>query len=652
MEHLRLRRGIESHRPSFPFFTATKVMTDTSSPGTIERLRVSDGFLGNLDLLLSDRLNCFIGGRGTGKTTALEFIRFALGAIPDARIHPQRRRALELLIEGNLGPGRLTIDVRTRAGMHYSAERGAGDATVVKNERGEAVPVALGRDGIFTVDVFSQNEIEEIAANPAAQLELLDRFDEAASARIGREIAELERVLQQSSVELQRLDREIDALAARAGEAAGIEERLKGVSQGVGPDAERLTTAHAAKAIRLREALVGGVLLTAVQRARREVAQTAQTLRDVLRSQLDSTLLDGPNGPTFLALRNGLEYFATIVAAASDTVSTSALVVESSIDEHGVALASLHAAQDAEYAALTAASTEATERSRERERLQAAHVAAQSAERDLAARRSEIVTATRERALLLQHLSELRDERFALRRAVASDLSTAVPTLRVSIQQSADLEIYRETLSEALKGARLKQGMVADRIIAKMLPGELAELAFRNAPDALSEVTGLDPDRARRVIDTMRESGAAYALQLVDIGDIPRIELRDGDTYKETARLSTGQRCTAILPILLRQSDRPLLIDQPEDNLDNAFVFEAVVTALRSVKQRRQIIFVTHNPNIPVLGDAERVFVFESDGQRARVRQFGTVEECKVAIERILEGGPAAFVERMRRYGH
>jgi len=627
-------------------------MTDTSSPGTINRLRVSAGFLGSLDLVLSDRLNCFIGGRGTGKTTALEFIRFALGAIPDARIHSQRRRALELLVEGNLGPGRLTIDVRTKAGMQYSAERGAGDAIVVKNESGEAVPVALGRDGIFTIDVFSQNEIEEIAANPAAQLELLDRFDEAASARIGREITEVERVLQQSGGELQRLDREHDALAARAGEAAGIEERLKGVSQGLGPDADRITIAHAAKALRMREALIGDVLLTTVQRARRDVVATEQTVREALRSQIDATVLDGPNGPIFLALRNGLEQFATSMASAIAMLNTAARLAEGAIDEHRVSLASRHAAQEAEYAALTAASTEATERSRERDRLQTALVAAQAAARDLEAKRSEIASATRERALLLHRISELRDERFTLRRAVAAELSSSVPTLRVGIHQGADLEAYREYLVEALKGARLKQGMAADRIVAKVLPGELAELAFRNAPEALGDITGLDLDRARRVVDTLRDSGAAYALQLVDIGDIPRIELRDGDTYKETARLSTGQRCTAILPILLLQSDRPLLIDQPEDNLDNAFVFEAVVSAIRSVKQRRQIIFVTHNPNIPVLGDAERVFVFESDGQHAAVRQFGTVEECKVSIERILEGGRDAFIERMKRYGH
>lgn len=78
--------------------------------------------------------------------------------------------------------------------------------------------------------------------------------------------------------------------------------------------------------------------------------------------------------------------------------------------------------------------------------------------------------------------------------------------------------------------------------------------------------------------------------------------------------LSTGQKCNTILPILLLDSDNPLSIDQPEDNVDNSFVFDSVVKNVRQVKRRRQLIFVTHNPNIPVLGGAEKVVVLDSNG--------------------------------------
>jgi ATPase subunit of ABC transporter with duplicated ATPase domains len=89
----------------------------------------------------------------------------------------------------------------------------------------------------------------------------------------------------------------------------------------------------------------------------------------------------------------------------------------------------------------------------------------------------------------------------------------------------------------------------------------------------VSERTSFEHERARRVVDAFRADGGAYEIEAVDLKDVPCIELLDGDKYKESPNLSTGQRCTTILPILLVQSERPLLIDQPEDNLDNAFIY-------------------------------------------------------------------------------
>ena len=198
----------------------------------------------------------------------------------------------------------------------------------------------------------------------------------------------------------------------------------------------------------------------------------------------------------------------------------------------------------------------------------------------------------------------------------------------------------------------LKQAPTAERLAQVFLPTELAEVVAGKDHQALMDRTSYDEDKAKKIVDGLAASGSAYKIETVDLEDRPCIELLDGDKYKASPNLSTGQRCTTILPILLVQSERPLLIDQPEDNLDNAFVYETVVKALKVVKGERQIIFVTHNPNIPVLGQAERVFVFESDGHQATLKQVGTVDECKGQIETILEGGEEAFLERKARYGH
>jgi ABC-type bacteriocin/lantibiotic exporter with double-glycine peptidase domain len=138
---------------------------------------------------------------------------------------------------------------------------------------------------------------------------------------------------------------------------------------------------------------------------------------------------------------------------------------------------------------------------------------------------------------------------------------------------------------------------------------------------------------------------------VAELHDRPILELKDGEDYKDSTSLSTGQKCTTILPILLMESERPLLIDQPEDNLDNAFVFETIVQSISEVRGRRQLIFVTHNPNIPVLGDAARVFCLSSTGRSGRVENAGTVDDVAAQIMTILEGGRAAFDARQKRYG-
>jgi ABC-type bacteriocin/lantibiotic exporter with double-glycine peptidase domain len=86
--------------------------------------------------------------------------------------------------------------------------------------------------------------------------------------------------------------------------------------------------------------------------------------------------------------------------------------------------------------------------------------------------------------------------------------------------------------------------------------------------------------------------------------------------------------------------------------LDNRFIFEAVVDSIRKVKTRRQLVFVTHNPNIPVLGDAERVFVLDSNGASARKANEGNVDQCKNDIVTLLEGGEDAFKARKCRYAY
>jgi hypothetical protein len=123
--------------------------------------------------------------------------------------------------------------------------------------------------------------------------------------------------------------------------------------------------------------------------------------------------------------------------------------------------------------------------------------------------------------------------------------------------------------------------------------------------------------------------------------------------------LSTGQKATAVLLLLLLESDAPLVVDQPEDDLDNRFITEGVVPKMRLEKRRRQFVFATHNANVPVLGDAEQIIGLSARGEagegRAKLsRDFmGSIDSATVCemVEEVLEGGKAAFEMRRLKYG-
>lgn len=615
-------------------------------------LVVTGGFLGGAKLEFADGLNCLIGGRGAGKTTALEFLRFGLGLMPDPKASPQRYRAIDALVKANLGNGRLSIELRTKTDMRYTAGRNAHESVQVLNEVGTAVPISLDRDQIFGADVFSQNEIEEIASSPAAQLELLDRFQEQETVAIGRELEQVQRQLDQSSIDLRRIDEEVDDARGRASELPVLQEKLKGLAEVSGPDANRINAAHAAKSERSREEKVPELMVAALQKLVREIRSSQSAFQAGVDAQLDSQVRGGANRELFQALQADVAAFTHHLAGNMESVEKQARALEGRIGTHASVLAERHAIQEAEYRTIIEASEEQGERTAERLTLQTALANAQSAINDQLAKEQQRIGMVKIRGELLRRASELHDQRFVLRKQIAERLSKQFPSIRVTVIQAADLTEYQELVTEALKGAGVKQGAAAERLCQVFLPSELAELVAKSDLNTFMQRSGFDEERSKKILNALRSGGAHYTIETVTLDDRPYVELLDGDTYKESTHLSTGQRCTTILPILLTQSERPLLIDQPEDNLDNAFVYETIVRALQAIKGNRQVVFVTHNPNIPVLGEAERVFVFSSDGQHSTLKQVGTVDECREQVERILEGGREAFLLRKARYGH
>ena len=126
----------------------------------------------------------------------------------------------------------------------------------------------------------------------------------------------------------------------------------------------------------------------------------------------------------------------------------------------------------------------------------------------------------------------------------------------------------------------------------------------------------------------------------------------DTSSWKSLSTASAGQKTTAILTFILSYGYTPLILDQPEDDLDNRIVYDLIVDRLKKAKEKRQLIVVTHNANIPVNGDAEYIISMDTESEKLKVLAEGTVEN--VAIKReicdVMEGSEKAFKMRSKRY--
>lgn len=182
---------------------------------------------------------------------------------------------------------------------------------------------------------------------------------------------------------------------------------------------------------------------------------------------------------------------------------------------------------------------------------------------------------------------------------------------------------------------------------------------IRAGADALKMRFGLPPGQAK-ALSALDES-ALLEIHAVDLRPTVRILLNKGTVeepdWASLDGLSTGQQATALLTLLLipSEGDGALVVDQPEDDLDNAFIAGTLVPLIRNEKLRRQILFSSHNANIPVLGDAELVIPLRATKEHGEmpVTDRGSIDHPPTAtvIQQLLEGGQEAFERRKQKYG-
>lgn len=614
-------------------------------------LTVVGGLLDGTSIEFESDFNCVIGPRGTGKTTVLEFIRWVLDELPRRELSPAAFKRLESLVEGNLQDGRVELVVENSDGIRYIITRSVGEAPIVLDGDRNPTPLNAAGSAFFRAEIFSQNDIETIADHGKFQLGLIDSFARDGIAAEEQRSEEIEMEILAHATKVEPLGSRLAALDEEVKQIPLVEEKLKGMTAKGDETASKVNKAHEMKALRDRESRMLGSAEEFIGELDAELAGLTTRFRDRFGKKFTSEITEGPNGETMLLLFGRLKTASRVLKESITTAREALDECRLGIEDDAKALKLRHKQQDLQFRELLEKHKQHQARSVERVNLEKRRNKLLESRTATAELRKQLKEAEKRRAELLKSLSEARDARFAIRKSVADKLNDALaPNITVTIQQDGNNEAYQQLVESSLRGAGVKQGIVAGKLAPNIPPTQLAQMVRAGDTTGIREAADLNADQATKVVAAFNRLEKLAELETVCLQDAPTIRLRVGDQERDSSTLSTGQKCTTILPILLLEGGNPLLIDQPEDNLDNRFIFEAVVDNIHKVKAERQLIFVTHNPNIPVLGDASRVFVMESDGDKAGVAAVGSVDECREHIVTLLEGGEEAFRKRSDRY--
>ncbi len=312
----------------------------------LKSISVIGGFLDGVRLDLADGLNCIIGARGTGKTTTLELLRYAIAAMPSRETHGSEYKRIESLVQQNLAGGRVEVEVETKDGLHYTISRTWGEEPIVMTADGTPTAISLAGSGIFKADVFSQNEVEGIADRPASQLALLDNFEAEAIAQIDAEIRQLQSTLSANASQIMPLQDQLTALSDELSTLPGVEEKLKKFSTADNEDSTAINRAHALKALRDRERRAVETATEILHVAARGLATLSGRIGQEGTSLVGADIAAGPNGPLLQEITSGLLECGREVDRLVEQARSCIAGHQEELTQRATALATVHKEQE------------------------------------------------------------------------------------------------------------------------------------------------------------------------------------------------------------------------------------------------------------------------------------------------------------------
>lgn len=626
----------------------------------------SGGFLGDMAIHFNSDLNVLVGGRGAGKSTILESLRYVLDLEP---LGDQAKKNHAGIVRHVLRSGtKVSLLVRSYrpSRRDYVIERTVPNPPVVKTREGEVLDLAPA-DVVPRIEIYGQHELAELVRSPDKLTRLLERFTPRDGSAAERH-DELRRELERTRREILEIHRDLARIEDRLASLPALEETLRRFQEAGLEDKLR------ERSVLVREEQVLKIADERLEPFRRGLDALRRDLpveraflgREVTEALPGGEIL-GACDPVLATLEEKAEEAVALLATALDDAERGLAGVRERWEERRQSVQEAYEETLRELQKSPPSSDGAPQSQVDGEefiRLRQQIEQLRPLQERRAALREQLGARTGERQRLLTAWEDAKAAAFReLERAGERVNGELEGRVRVRLEHAGHREPLYQLLREQV-GGRLSEAIEALRRRESLSLGELVS-ACRAGREALIERFDFPPAQAERLCQAAPET--LMEIEELDLESTTEIELNVGGwsepgqpaSWRPLDQLSTGQKATAVLLLLLLESDAPLIVDQPEDDLDNRFIADGVVPKMRQEKLRRQFVFATHNANIPVIGDAELILGLVASGEagqgRARIspEHMGSIDSRAIQslVEEVLEGGRTAFEKRRMKYG-
>lgn len=612
----------------------------------INSVTFTGGFLDGVEVTLSPDLNCLLGGTGAGKSLVLEAMRFALNQQVSESAFPNIYAEVQSRLVGACGPDGVVRVVVSVDGGRFAIDRIIGSGmdgvvTVYKDIDGDWAQVELDPQELIELQAFSQGEVLEFTRQPVGRMALVDSGLDLNSFATAEDQA------------LAALEANGGALLAQR----AVVSRLRAETSGEDELADRvrqLSELFDTDTVKQQESWTQEATL--LSELARQLPDPESIELEALETEAQG-VVDG-NSDLFERIANAnaslekeIEAHTSAIRVATETTKES---IESATVEWRVRFSKFKEDLDAELKKVDDGKSLVMLRT-QLEKLQADLASLRGMKsqlKDVEVPKLENLEAAREE--LLDSLLEVRKARRQARRERVDALNAKTAGMvKLDVPSAADTSQFRSHLESLKVGSRVKEE-VLDAIAESVHPFSFGRALLAGEFDTITKASeAIDASSVARLIANIEDRNLwseVLVAQAVSMPDQLNVKFKkpDDGTYVSIESLAHGQRCTAILVVLLADGDAPIVVDQPEDALHAPWIEEYLVDRLRSLRGDRQYIFATRSPGLVVGADAEQIVTMRATAGRGELEAAGSLERHDLNMLALhhLEGGAVPFRRR------